>query len=527
MNTQLIKLLVAVFVLQLLPFCADAQIFQTKYQKALKEAQKKANENIRGGADFVLDPIESVPKDQKRTLSATAQTNWGKDLLLTPELEARLKSECKYKVTVKVYDTGQPVHASLNRGQLQGTNYTTSTNAIDAQGHSTHVTGIICAAELGICYPLVEMGLLQHKAVKILGDNGSGSFDWVSRAVAGERTDDQLRLSKGEFVVCNGSFGGGTSLVSAVEAELKKSTDIGVAFLFAAGNTGAAGVNYPGNGKYSIACASLDQGLTRSSYSTTGVEVWAAMPGRGILSTYLNNSWATLSGTSMATPFLTGVTAIAYSKWGNKLKTKGLSGLRSYIAWCAKDIDVAGKDNNTGWGLELIQNVLDKDPDNTPGLPPTDPNPPAPPSGNVSISPLPVLLNKEYTVLWDNLQGSAATKSKEAKTFKTAGRGSRKENQGLALKAIKVQFEISVKSTKDTETTSKELEKAVAAYLTNRGFLLLAGQDESHAAYWAAYFLEMGLSTINGIDCDVSKVSFKTSDGHTIGITALKRWPLR
>jgi len=140
--------------------------------------------------------------------------------------------------------------------------------------------GIVAADELGLCDVLVDKGLLKHKAVKILSNTGSGSFDWVKNAIAAERSDDLAIKQSGGFVVWNGSFGGGSSLIDNVEAELKKSTEAGIFFCFAAGNTGQVGVNYPGNGKYSIACASLDQSGVRSSYSTMGPEVWAAMPGR-------------------------------------------------------------------------------------------------------------------------------------------------------------------------------------------------------------------------------------------------------
>jgi subtilisin family serine protease len=502
---------------------ATAQIFNP-HKRALNRAEEKAADLLKGGADFVLDPIEQVPSERTgRNVSPMSQTNWGATLLLTPALRERLVNECTFKVLVKIADTGHPDHAALRQGQLPGKNYTTDADMGDGNGHSTHVAGIIASDQLGVCDALVDKGLLKHKAVKILSNQGSGSFDWVRVAVAAERAEDQAALSRGEFVVWNGSFGGGTGLVQSVETELQKSTDAGVVFLFAAGNTGGAGVNYPGNGKYSIACASLDQSLLRSSYSTQGPEVWAAMPGRNINSTYKGQTWATLSGTSMATPFLTAAVAIAYSKWGPKMGK--VERVRAYIAWCSKDIIPAGKDTDTGWGLTLIQNILDRDPTNTPGLP-NDPPPPPPPPGDglKSITPLPVVLKGTFNVMWDNLAPSAT--SGEAKTFKTAGRGSRSANQGLALKTAKVQFEITAPSTESAGVTAQKLETAVSNYFKNRGFLILPTQDESWAAYWAAYFLEMGLQTgplkwpIN-----VNRVILETAQGQKVPISNLRHFP--
>jgi subtilisin family serine protease len=502
---------------------ADAQVFN-KYKRNLNRAEDKAGEALKGGADFVLDPIETVPKERtSRNVSAAAQTNWGKDYLLPAALRQRLVDECTYKVTVKVADTGQGDHTALRQGQIIGKNYTTDADVTDGNGHGTHVAGIIASDELGVCDALVDKGLLKHQAIKILS-NGSGSFTWVQTAIASERTDDQSILNRGEFVVWNGSFGGGTSIVSGVETEIKKSTDAGVVFLFAAGNTGGAGVNYPGCGKYSIACASLDQSLTRSSYSTTGAEVWAAMPGRNINSTYKGQTWATLSGTSMATPMLTAATAIAFSKWGPKLK--GLDRVRAYLAWCAKDIVPAGKDTETGWGIALIQNIMDRDPSNTPGLPTDPPPPPPPPATGQSINPLPVVLKNQYKVFWSNATALSVT---EAKTFKTGGKGSRTANKGLANTETLVSFTISAPSTSNDNLVSEKLENAVSGYFNQRGFMLPPGQDASWAAYWSAYFLEMGLQMAGDWRVTVTDVRYKTAGGQWVFVpeNRLKHWPIK
>ena len=512
-----------IFTLVLCSLSAQAQIFNA-HKRALNKAEKKAGEALKDGADFVIDPIEQVPtRRTSRNVSATAQTSWGKELVLPVALRERVRNECKFPVTVKIADTGESDHTATRQGQLPGKNYTTDANAMDGNGHGTHVVGIVASDELGVCDVLVDKGLLKHKAVKILSNTGSGSFDWVRNAIAAERSDDLIIKQNGGFVVWNGSFGGGTGLVESVETELQKSTDAGIFFCFAAGNTGGAGVNYPGNGKYSIACASLDQSGSRSSYSTTGVEVWAAMPGRNINSTYKGNTYATLSGTSMATPFLTAVTAIALSKWGAGLNN--LERMRAYLAWCAKDIVPVGKDNETGWGLEMVTNILDRNPANTPGLPNPPPPPPPPPVvGGQSVTPLGVSLAKEYSINWDNL--SVSGDQQPCTTFKTAGRGARKSNQNLALKTTKVKFDLSFDSKGEVGVEAAKMEKAVGDYFANRGFLLAKGQDESFAAVWAAYFLEMGLLQLGYKNANVTRVTH-VSAGVTVVHTGvvLKHFP--
>ncbi len=504
---------------------ANAQIFNA-HKRALNNAEKRAQDALKGGADFVLDPIEQVPVGKTSRLTIAAQTNWGKDYLLTAALQERIRNECKYQVTVKIYDTGQADHFALKQGQIQGRNYTTDANVKDGNGHGTHVAGIVAGDEIGVCDLLVDKGLLKHKAVKILSDGGSGSFDWVKNAVAGERGEDQAIIAGGGFVVCNGSFGGGTALVPSVETELQKSTEAGVFFLFAGGNTGTSGVNYPGNGKYSIAVSSLDKNLTRSSYSSYGNEIWISMPGRGITSTYKGDSWSDLSGSSMAAPFGTGAVAIALSKWGPKIKN--LATLRAYLAWCAKDLGAAGRDSETGWGVDLIQNILDRDPVNTPGIPNDPPPPPPPPVvGGQAITPLPVTLKNEYKILWNNVSADVAIA--EARSFKTGGRGSRSANKGLANNETLVTFEILAPAVGSSAVVSEKLEAAVTKYFTQRGFILPANQDASWAAYWAAYFLEMGLQMDGDWRVTVTRVSFKTPGGQVVAQTkdGLKHWPIK
>ena len=85
---------------------AQAQIFNA-HKRALNKAEKKAGEALKGGADFVIDPIEQVPtRRTSRNVSATAQTSWGKELVLPVALRERVRNECSFPVTVKIVDTG-------------------------------------------------------------------------------------------------------------------------------------------------------------------------------------------------------------------------------------------------------------------------------------------------------------------------------------------------------------------------------------------------------------------------------------
>ncbi len=95
------------------------------------------------------------------------------------------------------------------------------------------------------------------------------------------------------------------------------------------------------------------------------------------------------------------------------------------------------------------------------------------------------------------------------------------------MKEAVVAFEITAPSAASAGETAQKLEAAVSAYFSNRGFLLPGGQDESWAAYWAAYFLEMGLQTgALKWETDVKAVLLETAGGK-VRVTELKHWPLK
>jgi len=515
---KIILLILTAFALQ----TADAQIFET-YKGKLRRLEKRLEKDT---SDIVLDPIEVIPQKppQKFRVDA-AQTNWGVDLLRNAAVIARMNNECTKKVTVKVADTGfRWGHFDLTNAELPGSNYTTDPNQADINGHSTHVAGIIAARDLGYTWPLVQKGLVKLKPIQVLAGNGSGSFDWVKNAIASEREDDRQRIARGEAVIWSGSFGGGAALVPTVEAEILKSTDIGVVFIFAAGNTGTAGVNYPGNGKYSIAVASLDQDLKVSSYSTRGPEVWAGAPGRGINSTYKGNTYAVLSGTSMATPAQSAFLAIALSKWGTE-NLRNYTQARAYLAWCASDLAPTGKDNDTGYGLDYITSILDKNPKDTPPFVPVDP--PKPPEH--SLRYLTFELSDGYDVYWDIV--TAAESGAKPTTFKTGGRGAKRSNTGLALRKTTLSsITVEVQSKNVLSVEYKATRDNVKTFFVNRGFGLIDPlSDDADAAYWAAYFLEMILQQQGKNTLDVIEVRGKDAAGNPIvwKKDRLKHWPLQ
>lgn len=442
-----------------------------------------------------------------------AVNNWGEDLLLPDAIKARLAAECQYSVVVKVFDTGQRTsHSYLSVGQLPGTNYCQPPGSVeDANGHSTHVCGIIAASEFGLCDALVKAGKVKFKPVKVLNDAGSGNFEWITTAIKTEDIENRAFLNSKTFVVVNMSLGGGTGKVASTEAALKASNELGVIYCVAAGNTGTLGVNYPGNSQYVLGVGSLDQSLKRSSFSTFGPEVWNAEPGSSIYSTFKGNTFATLSGTSMATPFQSALCAIALSKWGAVLSNQVT--MKQYMAWVATDITPTGKDDQTGYGYALVKSILDKNPKDMDGGGPIDPvDPPKPPVH--AVRNLQFNLNTNLNIIWTVSAGSTPAKVKNTAVSVSDFAGILADNLTIT------KLEVQVNSTTDfADEAAKKLNTELAWFFTNRGLQLQAGSDYADAAYWAGYFCDLVLKTQRNYDIDLLRLEAKDAKGNAVLFT--------
>jgi len=187
--------------------------------------------------------------------------------------------------------------------------------------HGTHVAGIIGAVgdnENGIS------GVAQHlsiMALKVFRPNGYGYTSDVLEAL----NYISERIDKGDNIVAiNASYGGpGGSQDDAVNLAIKKLGEQGVLFCAAAGNT-AKDIDvepiYPASydAPNIISVAASDQDDNLASFSNYGVKsVDVAAPGTNILSTYPDNNYAFMEGTSMATPNVTGTIALIASLYAD------------------------------------------------------------------------------------------------------------------------------------------------------------------------------------------------------------------
>jgi subtilisin family serine protease len=172
----------------------------------------------------------------------------------------------------------------------------------DQHGHGTHVSGTIAALDNGTGVIGVAPGATVV-AVRVLDRRGSGSNSGVIAGVnyvaANGRPGD----------VANMSLGGGVS--QALDDAVVAAAAGGVRFCLAAGNeTDNANNHSParanGPNVYTVSAFGVgDQWASFSNYGNPPIDF--AEPGVSIKSTYINSGYATMSGTSMATPHLAGL----------------------------------------------------------------------------------------------------------------------------------------------------------------------------------------------------------------------------
>ena len=258
-------------------------------------------------------------------------------------------------VIVATMDTGIAVgHNEFSEAGkvLQGFNAIDSTtNVVDKFGHGTHVAGLIAAGRngkgiFGVAYDA------QLLPIKVLGDDGSGSTAYLDRG---------LRYAIGKAAIINMSLGAARNYGPSAVQEAVSS---GLLLVAAAGNEGAANPNWPARfakeawaNNRIIAVGAVDASKRIASFSNRAGDTAAwflVAPGVDIVSSYPADQYAYMSGTSMATPVVSGIAALIKQRWPN-LRADQIANI---LFLTATDLGDPGIDAIYGRGLVNAEKAM-------------------------------------------------------------------------------------------------------------------------------------------------------------------------
>jgi len=267
------------------------------FSASLDAAQVKA---LRGSArvDYV-EPDRVYTASTTQTIDSSGQP-WGIDRI--DQVNLPLDRRYTYNttasnVTAYVIDTGIQTSHSQFGGRAQVAYDALGGNGQDCNGHGTHVAGTIGGSTYGVAKGV------QLRAVRVLNCSGSGSTSGIINAL------NWLRTNHAANSVANMSLGGGRS--TALNTAATNLINSGVYLAVAAGNENQDACNVsPASTPLAYTTAASASNDTRASFSNWGSCVDGYAPGVSIKSAWLSNGTNTISGTSMATPHVTGVAAL-------------------------------------------------------------------------------------------------------------------------------------------------------------------------------------------------------------------------
>ncbi|WP_028392511.1 S8 family peptidase [Bacillus cihuensis] len=298
--------------------------------------------------------VRLIPYQVDAVVETVAEVPKGIELIQAPKLWEKSKGK---DITVAILDTGCDVdHPDLQGRIIGGRNFTEDDNGNsdifkDYNGHGTHVAGTIAAVEngVGVVGVAPEANLL---ILKVLDHQGSGQYEWIINGInyAVEQKVDIISMSLG-----------GPEDVPELHQAIQNAIAKHILVVCAAGNEGDGRdttdeLGYPGYYNEVISVGSVDLNRRSSDFTNSNKEVDLVAPGEEILSTYLGGKYAKLSGTSMATPHISGALALI-KEISNKSFERNLTEPELYAQLIKRTVPLGNSPKLEGNGLLYLTAV--------------------------------------------------------------------------------------------------------------------------------------------------------------------------
>ncbi len=288
--------------------------------------------------DYVVEALKRPSSSAAVQVLPTGVNRIDADLSPTARIDGVSQS---LNVDIAVIDTGvQKSHPDLN--VFRQVNFTNEKQMDDLNGHGTHVAGIAAAKDNAAGVVGVAPGA-RIWSVKVLNRNGSGYLSDVIEGI------DYVTANAASVEVANMSLGCVGCQTVAMDTAISRSVAAGVVYAVAAGNDASDAVDEsPANHPDVLAVSAIadfnglpgggasatcypDEDDTFANFSNYGSVVDIAAPGVCILSTYKGGKYATMSGTSMASPHVAGAAALYILTHGKPTDAAGVAAVRSAL----------------------------------------------------------------------------------------------------------------------------------------------------------------------------------------------------
>lgn len=220
---------------------------------------------------------------------------------------------------------------------------------VDEVGHGSHVSGIIAARGLqmeeGICPDCSLMAVRVLATMKSEGRLvGAGIIDNINTGIkwAVDNGADIINMSLGIK-----HTGGGLPHEDVIRYALSKNVTV----IAASGNDGTAERYYPGALPGVIAVGAVDDSGTVTHFTSYGANITVVAPGQNIYSCFANNTYAFASGTSQASPFVSGSVGLMKSYAHEQGRTLTNHEIIHILKNTSDKVDSRLRNEHAGYGL--------------------------------------------------------------------------------------------------------------------------------------------------------------------------------